>query len=556
MIIFRIIKKQKPSIRFGAFCLIAVCFAAGIARAQSGQICTPNIVSGCKVCNFAGTDWINDNLKCASGQICVDGECVANCQNECQLAGIKECYAGGYRVCVDNKSTGCLHWSGIFPCSSIETCIGGICVKNQNMPAGGIALSNFSPFGTINEKNTTLKIASSVAANCRYDFLDRDFNLMANSFATSNYLIHTAPLVLEKTGDYVYYVRCRDKSGNIAAGKIGFTYALEQEALVKETKTAPQVVETPPDSDKKPPVILTLDPSGAVDFLEVELSLSTDEAAWCNYDIFDTDYESMENSMIAGAGGMVHRHKIILAGGGKYTYYVRCKDNAGNKNPTSAKIDFEFDGTQSTSSENGDFLLALENLSPRGAIYQNEAVLMLSTGETSECRYSVEDAEFEKMSEFFNTQDGQFHEAQVFLENYGNYHYFARCRSRDDAKRETFALIDFEYRDPEISSTAAPANSCQGYSLDQSNGDCDNGENCICDPDCAEIYEYDPDCDHVAFEEKGGGFAFWPVAAAFAVFGLLSAAAFFAGKKIKKKNTTGQPLPPAAGEEDESRYLN
>jgi hypothetical protein len=540
MIIFRIIKKQKPSIRFGAFCLIAVCFAAGIARAQSGQICTPNIVSGCKVCNFAGTDWINDNLKCASGQICVDGECVANCQNECQLAGIKECYAGGYRVCVDNKSTGCLHWSGIFPCSSIETCIGGICVKNQNMPAGGIALSNFSPFGTINEKNTTLKIASSVAANCRYDFLDRDFNLMANSFATSNYLIHTAPLVLEKTGDYVYYVRCRDKSGNIAAGKIGFTYALEQEALVKETKTAPQVVETPPDSDKKPPVILTLDPSGAVDFLEVELSLSTDEAAWCNYDIFDTDYESMENSMIAGAGGMVHRHKIILAGGGKYTYYVRCKDNAGNKNESSAKISFEYDPAKTVSGPK------IANLSPDGTIYQNELVLIIATETAAECRYDSADTEFDLMVEKFATADKFLHEAAVSLPDYGRYDYFARCKDESGAINNDSVAISFEYRDPGVNAAQNSSNGgCAEYSLYEQDGNCDYRQDCVCDPDCKKTGGYDPDCDYIAAPQKNTR----PLILSGAViFGILAAAAI--GAFIFKKNKKS-----SIASTDESQFL-
>lgn len=41
------------------------------------QICTPQRVSGCKVCNMAGTGWINDNLKCAGGESCINGECVS-----------------------------------------------------------------------------------------------------------------------------------------------------------------------------------------------------------------------------------------------------------------------------------------------------------------------------------------------------------------------------------------------------------------------------------------------------------------------------------------------
>jgi len=544
-----------------ATALIAMggCFLAvfGLILAQGSQICTPGEVSGCKICNSSGTDWINDNLKCTGGKICVDGECVANCRDDCSIAGLKECREQGYRVCVKSESTGCLYWSAVFSCPGGQSCVAGICAKGAADDSAKLILSELSPSGAVQNEKISLNVSTNRAANCRYDIVDQNFDLMRGKFKTLNYFSHIEPITLQKLGQFIFYVKCRDKDGNIGSGNISFEYSLRQPSVAPDEKISgdkPQIIESEP-LEKKPPAISEPKPFGKIESGEVEISVATDKAAQCNYDVFDTDYDSMENSLIADAAGRVHRHKIILSLPGKYTYYVRCRDNNGNKNPTSAKIDFEFDGTQSTSSENGDFLPALENLSLRGTIYQNEAVLMLSTGEASECRYSVEDAEFEKMSEFFDTQDGQLHEAQVFLEDYGNYHYFARCRSRDDAKRETFALIDFEYRDPEISSTAAPANSCQGYSLDQGNGDCDNGENCICDPDCAEIYEYDPDCDHVAFEKEGGGFAFWPVAAALAVFGLLAAAAFFAGKKIKIKNTAGQPLPPAAGEEDESRYL-
>jgi hypothetical protein len=553
------IKKMKLPLA-AAFIALGGCFLAvfGLILAQGSQICPPGEISGCKICNSSGTDWINDNLKCSGGKICIDGECVANCRDECSVAGLKECRGQGYCVCVKSESTGCLHWSNVFSCPGGQNCVAGICAKGVADDSAKLILSGLSPVGVVKEEKITLSASTNVAANCRYDIIDQGFDLMRGKFKTLNYFSHIEPITLQKSGQFVFYVKCRGTDGDIGSGNISFEYSLRQNPVDSNEKISddkPQIIDSAP-LEKTPPAISELKPSGKIGSGETEISAATDKAAQCNYDVFDTDYDSMENSMIADATEKIHYHKITLSLPGKYVYYVRCRDNDGNKNPTSAKINFEFEDAQNAFSENGARLLALENLSPRGAIYQNEAVLILSTGEDSECRYSLEDAEFEKMSELFNTQDGQLHEVQIFLENYGNYHYFARCRSRNDAEREAFALIDFEYRNPESSLTSAPANSCQQYSLDQGDDNCDNGENCVCDPDCAEVYEYDPDCDHITVEKKGGGFALWPVIVALAVFGFLFAGALFVGKKMKKKNTAGKPFPPAAGEEDESRYLN
>lgn len=555
------VSKKIKLLLVAAFITMGGCFPVvfGLILAQESQICPPGEVSGCKICNSLGTDWINDNLKCAGGKICVNGECVANCRDECPIAGLKECRGRGYRVCAKSESTGCLHWSNIFSCPGGQNCVAGtgICTKGAAGDLTKLILSGLSPSGAVQNEKISLNVSTNRPANCRYDTVDQNFDLMRGQFKTLNYFLHIEPITLQKSGQFIFYVKCRDKDGNIGSGNISFEYSLRQNPINSNEKISddkPQIINsTLPE--KTPPTISEPKPLGKIENREVEISVVTDKAAQCNYDVFDTDYDSMENSMIADDTGKIHRHKIVLSLPGKYVYYIRCRDNDGNKNSASVKIDFEFVDAQNASSENGDRLLALENLSPRGAIYQDEVVLMLSTGEVSECRYSLEDAEFEKMPEFFNTQDGQLHEVQIFLENYGNYHYFARCRSRNDAEKEAFTLIDFEYRDPKSSLTPAPANSCERYSLNQDDGTCDNGENCVCDPDCAEVYEYDPDCDHIAVEKKGGGFALWPVIAALAVL-FLFVGALFVGKKMKKKNTAGEPSLPVAGEEDEGRYLN
>jgi hypothetical protein len=59
----------------GKICENGACVVSNIM--PENQICTPKKISGCKICNSSGTDWINDNLKCAGGEMCIDGECVS-----------------------------------------------------------------------------------------------------------------------------------------------------------------------------------------------------------------------------------------------------------------------------------------------------------------------------------------------------------------------------------------------------------------------------------------------------------------------------------------------
>jgi len=526
--------------------IVGVClfFPAGgffskIIMAQADQVCAPNSVSGCRVCNLAGTDWIDDNLKCTGGKICLNGECITDCRNECRITGLKECWAGGYRVCVNNENTGCLHWSGIFACPAGEKCANGVCVKNLNSANEGLALSNFAPFGILSDSKIILKVVTSVAANCHYDFLNRSFDLMSGNFITSDYSTHTAPMSLLKQGDYIYYVNCRDGKGNIASGTISFTYASKVVA-VKPAK--PEVVETPASGDSQPPIISQLKPSGDIYSKEVELSFLTDESALCNYDVFDTDYDSMENSMAADNGGLNHRHKIILVNSGKYAYYVRCKDKAGNKNSSSAKIDFEYTGAESGIGP------AMVNLSPYGAIYQSEVALMVGTDVSAQCRYGIADMEFDKMTDNFATDDGLLHQAMVSLDDYGPYNYFVRCKDDAGAVAGSSMVVSLEYQDPTVL-PAMPVKQvdCAQYVLGEKDDVCDYGQNCVCDPDCAKSGEYDADCDQIITPKKNiDRFVLWGliIAAAVAVF----SAAIFVFKKIKKN--------PAPMSENEGEFLD
>jgi hypothetical protein len=84
--------------------------------------CGSGVISGCKVCKADGSGWVDDNSRCASGQVCSSGVCVSACV-------AKTCSSLNYSC--GFASDGCGYNTlncGI--CEPGQICNGGICKSN------------------------------------------------------------------------------------------------------------------------------------------------------------------------------------------------------------------------------------------------------------------------------------------------------------------------------------------------------------------------------------------------------------------------------------------
>jgi subtilisin family serine protease len=91
--------------------------------------------------------------------------------------------------------------------------------------------------------------------------------------------------------------------------------------------------------DTVPPVIYNPQPNGDISNSNPTISVDTMEDAICKYDISDKGYDSMTNTF-SSTGETRHSSIVGPIPEGNYIYYVRCIDQAGNKNPESAMIEF------------------------------------------------------------------------------------------------------------------------------------------------------------------------------------------------------------------------
>jgi hypothetical protein len=190
----------------------------------------------------------------------------------------------------------------------------------------GAQPSGVLPAGTT---QTTMAVGTNEPATCRWSMSASDaFAVMPEIFATTGGISHSTPLTgLADGQSYSRYVRCQDAAGN--------------------ANTTSQVVafSVASPGDLAAPVISNPLPSGtlAAGTRQVTIRVTTNEAATCRFGAVDASYAQL-TSAFPTTGGTTHTAILVgIADGQTYTFYVRCQDQVGNANGSSAIITFSVD---------------------------------------------------------------------------------------------------------------------------------------------------------------------------------------------------------------------
>lgn len=198
-------------------------------------------------------------------------------------------------------------------------------IVENNMPP---VVSSVEPSGVVAlPRSLTVKAVTNEAGTCRYSITPGvDYALMNKYFGSADGIEHTLSLYSGfQAGQNNFYVRCRDRAGNMMA----------YDAVISFTLVA----------DDAAPVITQPSPSGVL-FMPKNITISVvpqDQSgvASCKFSLTpNIEYTMKPRTLYASSGifsSFLYSNDFHT---GQNNFYVRCKDKAGNVNVSDAIISF------------------------------------------------------------------------------------------------------------------------------------------------------------------------------------------------------------------------
>jgi len=330
--------------------------------------------------------------------------------------------------------------------------------------SAGPQRTNLYPTGTLpaGTRETTISVSTDVAAYCRYSKTSgTSYNSMSGSFSyNKEKTFHSITITnLEANKSYEYFVRCRDMANNQNTDDavIRFSVGLSAPATGSSGGTGGNSGSS--GSDVVPPVISNFYPTGTLPAgtTETQLSISTNEAAYCRYSTTPgTAYNSMASSLSYDKAKLTHTVNLVgLTDNKIYEYYVRCRDMAGNKNTSDVVIRFGIGGVNysPSSAQNQDITppYRYQGYPDDDMPYATKsAPITLKTDEKAICRYdTVSGMNFGQMKLFSDT-NALIHSTQVSGFNEGEtYKYYIKCADEHNNINTDDYVISFKVKAPD-----------------------------------------------------------------------------------------------------------
>ncbi len=183
---------------------------------------------------------------------------------------------------------------------------------NVTIDQYGPTLTIVQPNGTINTSLVPIRFNISDISgydDCWYMINNSEQNITIDSCTNiTHYLVN---------GSYRIFLYSNDSFGFISSKNNTFTVV-----------------------DTTPPIILSMSPSGTIDFTEeVTLQVNLNENASCKYSADNESYSNM-NNLFDDTGTINNTKDYGVDGGDNYALYVRCIDLAGNENAGTSVINF------------------------------------------------------------------------------------------------------------------------------------------------------------------------------------------------------------------------
>ncbi|MFH1423441.1 MAG: hypothetical protein ABIG29_00600 [Candidatus Nealsonbacteria bacterium] len=322
--------------------------------------------------------------------------------------------------------------------------------------------SGLYPTGTLpsGTKETIISVSTDVAAYCRYDKdPDTAYNSMSGSFTyNKEKTFHSIKVTGLETGtNYTYYIRCRDMDSvkNIDDAVVRFNVGSTSLPGGSSGGSSGGSV----GLKEIPPIISNLYPTGTLPAgtSETQLSVSTNEAAYCRYStIAGTSYNSMSKSFSYDNAKLAHTVNVVgLIDNKIYEYFVRCRDMNSNANTSDVVIKFGVGGVSylPSSPQNQDITppYRYKGYPDDDMPYSTKNVqITLQTDEKAVCRYDTVSGVSYGQMKIFDSTNNLLHSTEASGFNEGEtYKYYIKCADERNNINTDDYLISFKVEAPE-----------------------------------------------------------------------------------------------------------
>jgi hypothetical protein len=400
-------------------------------------VCTNACVNGAKQCNGDGyqtcadynsdgcTEW-SSIVPCLASQTCSAGTCISTCSNECASSGLRQCNASGYQICGSYDSDPCLEWSSVVDCPGGQTCSAGACGANTPCVSHYFKKCDNNDLYWYNSCGGKEGIAQSCGSS-----------VSAQSYRCSGTWIQRA------AGGTCVNDAC--------SGEPAWSNVQDCAQSGKICKEGVCIA-----SDNLAPAISGVSPSGTIYAANTVLAVNTSEAAECRYNAYDKSFDAM-TLPLATSDKKYHSVPLTLKNFGNYTYYVKCRDEAGNISPSSAKITFRYESTQTTTppappnppqppAATDNKPPVVSNPSPSGDINDPATTISVSTDEKATCKYDIADTSYDSLENQMDaSSQGTNHSRSIVVAGPGSYNYYVRCKDASANLNADSVRISFNY---------------------------------------------------------------------------------------------------------------
>ncbi len=99
--------------------------------------------------------------------------------------------------------------------------------KTGTVTAAGPRILSASPSGSVKSSTIAMIVSTDIDSTCRFDSSDNSYEALANVFLLTGAKNHTHTLSGVNSGNYKYYVLCRDPSGKVSPQKAIIEFSVE-----------------------------------------------------------------------------------------------------------------------------------------------------------------------------------------------------------------------------------------------------------------------------------------------------------------------------------------